>query len=562
VVEDLVRQLSVPRAAAEILLARGFGDAEKAQAFLDVDPGRLKDPFVLQDLRAAAQRLALARERGERVVVHGDYDCDGISGTALLTGGLRRVGVQAEPFVPDRERDGYGVSRRLVEHAGEHGVSLLITVDTGSSAHEALARARELGIEAIVCDHHLFDERPLGASYLINPQRSDDDSDSEDLCGAAIAWKLLRGLELLLDLDAGSQRELDLVALALLADQVPLVGENRALVRLGLQQLRRDQRPGLTALRETARIIPDLLDEQDVLFQLAPRINAAGRISSARHAVDLLLAQDLATARPLAHELDSLNRQRRELDARVTEEALVQAADLIEAEDPAGLVLASDDWHMGVVGIAASRVVERFHRPSVLLAMEEGEGRGSGRSVEDVHLKHALDACAEHLVRYGGHAMAVGMTLERRRLSAFRGAFAAAVASLPRENVVPPLELDAILPLEALQPELVEFLRDFGPYGAGHREPSFAVLGLEKLSSRVIKEKHLKLEMAQGSQRRSFIGFGLAPDFAHHVEKWPMLDLAIQIRYRPDSRFDPWQLTIRDLRAAEGVARAREEVSG
>jgi single-stranded-DNA-specific exonuclease len=226
------------------------------------------------------------------------------------------------------------------------------------------------------------------------------------------------------------------------------------------------------------------------------------------------------------------------------------------------LVLASDDWHMGVVGIAASRVVERFHRPSVLLALEGGEGRGSGRSFGGVHLKRALDDCSAHLVRYGGHAMAVGMTLQREALPAFRRAFAEAVAGSPRSTEAPALELDACLPLEALEPDLVRFLRDFGPYGPGHPEPTFASLGLSRLSSRIIKEKHLKLELAAGAQRRSFIGFGLAPDFAHHVENWPTLDLAFRVRYRPDSNFDPWQLTIRDLRAAEEVDRAREEVNG
>jgi len=377
-----------------------------------------------------------------------------------------------------------------------------------------------------------------------------------------VAWKLLRGLELVLEMDAGSAQEMDLVALALLADQMPLVGENRLLVRQGIEELRRDRRPGLSALRETARLAPELLDEQDLLYQIAPRINAAGRISTARRAVELLLAKDLVTARPLAYELDTLNRRRRELDAQVTEEAYAQAEQLIEEKDPAGLVLASDDWHMGVVGIAASRVVERFHRPSVLLALEGGEGRGSGRSVDGVHLKDALDSCAEHLARYGGHAMAVGMTLQRAQLSGFQQAFAEAVAKLPRDSEAPALDLDAFLPLEALEAGLVRFLQDFGPYGSGHREPLFGVLGLSKRSSRVIKEKHLKLEMAAGSQQRSFIGFGLAPDFAHHVQNWTSLDLAFQVRYRPNSNFDPWQLTIRDLRAAEGVDRTREGVSG
>jgi single-stranded-DNA-specific exonuclease len=544
-----------------VLLNRGLSDPEQIHAMLSAGEEQLHDPFLLADLEGAARRLALAVQKDERIVVHGDYDCDGISGAVILTGALRRLGAKIEPFVPDRERDGYGVSKRLVRHAGSKGVSLLITVDTGSSAHEALNLALELGIESIVCDHHLFATRPEGAKWLINPQRDDDRSPNKGLCGTAVAWKLIRGVELVLGREADSARELDLVALALLSDQMPLTGENRALCRLGLSRMRKGERPGLVALQETARINTSLLDEQDVLYQIAPRINAAGRIASALRAVDLLLAEDLSQARPLAWELDSLNRQRRKIDAAVTEEAFQQAEELLKQEDLAGLVLASTTWHMGVVGIAASRVVERFHRPAVLLAIAGEEARGSGRSVDGFHLKRALDECSEHLSRYGGHAAAAGMTLARAKIPQFRRSFAASVAQLPLDPERPPLRLDARLLLSDLNEALVHFLQRFGPYGQGHPEPLFGAFSLLRQDQRVLKEAHLKLHLVQGGVGRSFIGFGLAPDFAHSIQKWPSLDVAFHVRYQPRGSYDPWQLRIRDLRQSKGALPGKKEVS-
>ncbi len=561
VVGALREELSLGEAAATVLARRGLEDPRAARRFLDAGWPEVADPFELADLEAAARRVAACIERGGRIVIHGDYDCDGVSGVALLTRALRRLGAQAEPFVPDRRRDGYGVSSRLIEHAGRREVALLITVDTGSTAHEALARAHELGIETIVCDHHLFDRRPEGADCFVNPHRPDDHSGNVELCGTAIAWKLLVGVERVMGRDAASSEELDLVALALLADQMLLRGENRALCRLGLKSLREGRRPGLVALAETARRSPSQLDEQDVLYQLAPRINAAGRIDSARHAVDLLLAEDAGEARRLAHRLELFNLRRRELDARMTDEALAQAEDIVRREDPAGLVLAHEDWHMGVVGIAASRVVDRFHRPVVLLALEGGEARGSARSVEGVDLKRALDRCHRHLERWGGHAMAAGMTLRREEVAGFARSFAATVAELPHDGSRPSLRIDAELGLDELDADLVQFLHRFGPYGNGHPEPIFAARSLLRRDQKVVGGKHLKLQLAAAGGSRSFIGFGLAPDFAHHVQGWPTVDVAFQVRWRPGTGFDPWQLSIRGLRSAGGIIETMEEVS-
>ncbi|HEX9639789.1 MAG TPA: single-stranded-DNA-specific exonuclease RecJ [Candidatus Krumholzibacteria bacterium] len=553
--ELLRSELKLPRAAAQLLMQRGFDDADKAHAILNDAPGDFADPFLIPDLEAAARRVWTAIEREERIVVHGDYDADGISGTALLTGALRRLGARCEPFVPDRKRDGYGVSRRLVEHAAAKDVSLLITVDTGSSAHEELELTRACGIDAIVCDHHLFEARPAGATYFLNPQRSDSAYPHLELCGCAVAYKLLVGIGKVAGRDIECERELDLVALALLGDQMVITGENRALVRAGLERLQESPRPGMLALLEVAKLTGIRLEAEDLAFQLAPRVNAAGRIASARLALDLLLTEDYATARSLAFKLDELNRRRREIDARITAEA-TRDAELHHRDGryPAGLVLASDRWELGVVGISAARVARKFDVPTVVLSIDGSVATGSARSVDDFDLKAALDLCAEHLTRYGGHAAAAGMSLRADSIEAFRAAFERAAGQIPRVTKVPGLRIDAEIGLDELDADMADFLRRFGPFASGHPAPVFATRGLDRLGPpRVVGTKHLKLHAGMGDAARSFIGFSLAERLLSQVELWPSLDLAYRIRYREGSSFDPWELSLVDVRSHEAA---------
>ena len=541
--------LSLPRAAGELLSRRGLNDPAAARRFLDAGEGDLHDPFLIPELEPAAHRVVAALRAGERIVVHGDYDADGITGAALLAGGLRRFGGTAEAFVPDRMKDGYGVSSRLVEHAGARGVTLLITVDTGSSAHEALAQAQRLGIDVIVCDHHLFDERPAGATWLLNPQRKDSSYPNVDLCGCGVAWKLLRGVAQVLGRDLPLGDELELVAIALLADQMNLLGENRALVRLGLAEMALRPRPGVRALLQAAGLDGTHPDAQDIAFQIAPRINAAGRIASARLALDLLLTDDPRQAWHLAGQLDALNRQRQELDRKMTEEAVQKARDLWAVAPRAGLVLASERWHPGVVGIGAARLVERFHVPSILLSIMGDEARGSARSVPGFDLKVALDSCADLLTRYGGHAAAAGLTLPASRVPELAERFAAVAEQCPRREGGRPLLLDAQLPLAEIDDELAAFLQQFGPHGPGHPEPVFASYDVQLHGApSVVRQKHLKLTLGESGVRRSFIGFGYAPRFAAGLRGGARMDVAFRARFTPHPRFDPWQLSLEGLR--------------
>lgn len=557
-VATLAAHLGLGRAAAEILARRGFTSPEEAERFLAASWSEVHDPFLLPDLEEAALRLAAAIEAGDRVVVHGDYDADGVSGAALLTGALRHLGAQAEPFVPDRMVDGYGVADRLVERAGEAGVKVLVTVDTGSSAHAQLARAAALGMDVIVCDHHLFDHRPQGARFFLNPHRPDSLYPNRDLCGCGVAFKLLQGLARVLGGGWDPRAEVDLVAIGLLADQMQLTGENRALVRMGLEQISRRPRPGLLALLEVARLDGQRLAADDVAYQIAPRINAAGRIEKARTALRLLMSPNVSQARPLARRLDEINQQRKELDHQVTEEATREAARIRAEANPAGIVLASAAWHLGVVGIGAARVADEFRVPTVLLAIDGDEARGSARSVPGFDLKAALDECAPCLTRYGGHAAAAGMTLPTSAIPSFRRCFAAVASGLPRLRDAPDLLVDCHLSLAEIHRDLAEFLNQLGPFGPGNPQPLFASFDLRRVGEpRVVGKDHLRVSCGEGRVTRGFIGFGMAPQLLSSLNRWPRLDIAYRVKYREGSRFDPWQLVLHSVRGAEGGGRDR-----
>lgn len=547
----LAAALDLPRTAGQVLVRRGLDDPDRAARFLEVGIDDLHDPLALAECGEAARRISDAIERGEKIVVHGDYDADGICGTALLVRGLRRLGALVEPFLPDRQRDGYGVATRLIEHAGERGIDLLITVDTGSTASAPLGRARELGIDVIVCDHHRFEERPEGVAWFLNPLRTDSGYPHTALCGAGVAQKLLAAVHRLHGRD--DQPGLDLAALATVADQVELNRENRALVRLGLASIEGRPVPGLKALLDVCRIDGSGLDARDVGYQLAPRINAAGRIERARSALDLLLADGAADAARRAAHLDRLNQQRRELDRAVTADALDQARQLVEGTDPAALVLWSGEWHRGVVGIAAARVVDTFSRPAMLFAVEGELAVGSARSIAGVDLKAALDRSAALFERYGGHAAAAGATLRTDRLGELRGQLADAVEALERAPVARPHFVDAVLEPGDLQPKLAGFLYSLGPFGTGNPAPRLAARGARPSAApRLVKEQHLRLGLHHGPDEISVIGFGRAQSWMAVASAAARLDVSFDLRHRPGSRWSEWEFIGAELRATPG----------
>ena len=404
-VERLRGELELPRPLCALLVGRGFDDPAAAKNHLRPLLSSTHPPQGFPDLPAAVSRIQRAIEDGETVFVHGDYDVDGMAGTALLTRWLRRLGASVVPFIPHRVRDGYDLGKGGMEAAAEAGATLLITVDCGTLAFETVAEARRQGMDVIVTDHHATGDQLPDAWAVLNPARADSQYPFPNLCGAGVAFKLCQGLA-----EANGIEEtelhplLDLVGLATIADLVPLKGENRILARYGLKALGQTVHPGLRALMAEARIDPTSIQAGNVGFGLAPRLNALGRLGEPMDGLRLLLSDDLAETRALAQGAERINRERQEADRKTLDEALALLEAAFDPAEDFGLVLASEGWHPGVVGIVASRLVERFHRPVILIALEGEEGRGSARSIPEYHLLDGVRACGDHLDRFGSKA--------------------------------------------------------------------------------------------------------------------------------------------------------------
>ena len=503
-------ELGLPEPVAVTLVRRGVRTVEAAREFLE---GREEhDPLLFRGMAEARDLLLGAAESGRRITVHGDYDVDGVCATAILVGALREAGASCDWLIPDRLTDGYGLTRGGVEAIVARGTEVLVTVDCGIACAEEVTMARELGMEVIVTDHHVPPDR-LPDCTILHPVVSG--YPFEGLCGAGVAHKLAIALQRALGVDRAAERDLDLAALATVADMVPLVGENRRLVREGLAAMRTGARPGLRALMTASSTDVAAIDEGALAFRLAPRINAAGRLYRADAGVELMLTEDADRVAAIAAELDRANHERREAEREVMARAEAALTELPEElrEAPA-LVLAGEGWHRGVVGIVASRLVERHWRPVVLIGLDGDRGHGSGRSIPGFDLVEALDACSQHLVRHGGHAAAAGLELEAGRLEAFRWAFAEhASAHLDPEALVRSERIDALVGVGAggIGLELAEQLERLGPFGSGNPDPRLVVPSARLQSIRPLGErgKHSRFELECGTGRAQGVAFGM-----------------------------------------------------
>jgi single-stranded-DNA-specific exonuclease len=558
VVRRLAGELSLPPALCGILAARGQGEPEQARRFLRPRLDDLPAPETLADAPRAARRILAAVDAGETILVHGDYDVDGVCATAVLTRWLRRQGASAEAFVPHRIRDGYDLGEGGLAAARKVGATLIITCDSGVRAVETVRRAMAEGIDVIVTDHHTPGPELPPALAVVNPARPDCPHPAKELCGAGVVFQLAR---LLARIRGIPEEELfphlDLVALATVADLVPLTGANRVLVRFGLRYLAHTEKVGLQALMAAAGLV-DVRDRGveagQVGFVLAPRINAVGRMGDAATALRLLLTEDPEEAAGLAGELEAENGRRREEDRRTLDQALEQLAADYDPLRDLGVVVAGEGWHPGVIGIVASRLVERIHRPVILMALDGDRARGSARSIPDVHLYEAVDRCSGHLIRYGGHRQAAGMELAAHRIPAFREAFNRAVRSQLKAGAPPPiLRVDAELPLEEATEDLHHWLRYLGPFGMGNPRPVFLARSAPVVQApRVVGRDHLKLRLGNGSAGLDAIGFGLAGRVAPS-RVGGRVDLAFQLRENEFRGRTTLQARLLDLRAAEGA---------
>jgi single-stranded-DNA-specific exonuclease len=503
---SLARELPVSEVTASVLVRRGYADPDAARRFLAAElPGH--DPLLLGDMAVAVERIRAAVESGARICVHGDYDVDGICATALAVLLLRELGAEASWHLPSRFEEGYGVSRDTLARLADDGVGLVLTVDCGITAVEEVAEARALGLDVVVTDHH----RP-GATLPDCPIVATRPSayPFPELCGTGVVYKLG---EALLGADHPAlRRHLDLVALATIADVVPLVDENRALASAGLRALASTRRPGLQVLMRSARVDPAAVDSGAVAFRLAPRINAAGRLCRPDVALELILAEDQGEAEPRAQELEELNRERQAVEDRILREATA----LVEELPPArrrrrGYVLWSEEWHEGVIGIVASRLVERFGRPIVLVAGSHEGWRGSGRSIARFDLHGALQACASHLERFGGHRAAAGLSIDPERLELFAEAFAAhADAVLSEDDLRTVTVVDAVVSAGDLTLELAQELERLAPFGLGNPDVTLLVPAAQPVGPATVGEgKHLRFRVRQhGHDAGTAIAFG------------------------------------------------------
>src|SRR5438128_96964 len=506
----LVSDLHIPEPLAAILVQRGLAAPDLAKAVLRPDLGRLSDPFAWADMARAVELIVAAVRAGTPMLVHGDYDVDGQCAAALLTRVLSSVGASAHAFVPHRLRDGYDFGPAGIAEARRLGARLVITCDCGITAVEAVREARAAGIDVIITDHHLPGDELPPASAVLDPRRADCASADKDLCGTGVAFKLAQALVPALGVSPHLPLHfLDFVALATVADVVPLTGENRILVRHGLKMLAGSRWTGLRALVEAAGLTGRPLKAGHVGFILAPRLNAAGRIGDARDGLRLLLTDDPQEAAGIARELETLNARRQALDQRILDEAIELAERTLRPEDYA-LVLAAEGWHPGVIGIVASRLVERYGRPTFLVAWDadtEG-GRGSGRSVAGFDLHQALHRVGHLLEKYGGHTMAAGLTIRRDRFEAFRVAFLGVARELLRpDDLVPAQRVDLELPLGLVSEELEKLMRYLEPCGPGNPAPVFGVRGARAVAARRVGANHLRFLLDDGSGVLPAIGF-------------------------------------------------------
>jgi single-stranded-DNA-specific exonuclease len=512
--ESLAGPLKISPLLAQCLLNRGFSESPAIENFLRPRLKQLADPFLLPDMAKAVARLLRAREMGESIVIFGDYDVDGVTSTTLLIQVLQALGWQASAYLPHRMDEGYGLSQDGVENClKKFPVSLLLAVDCGSTAVQTIAWLAARGVEVIVLDHHQISSPAPAAVALVNPQQTPDSEldlpDFKELCSVGLAFKLAhalvkRGRET--GLPGAAEFDLrpllDLVALGTIADLVPLVGENRILVSAGLERLNATQRPGLVALKEVAQS-PDRLGSFEVGFQLAPRLNASGRLETAEESLHLLMAENLEEAMPLAQNLDARNRERQKIERSIAEEASGTVRARFNPETDFVIVEGRLLWHIGVVGIVASRVLQEFYRPTFIIGGEGGNWRGSGRSIAGFDLAAALRECDDLLVRHGGHAMAAGVTIHPDQLEAFRARLnEVARRSLKHEDLQPPLRLDAEVGLGDITLESLAELEQLKPVGQGNPVVQFYAHNVshQRPLQRMGNEKqHVKMWVTDGT---------------------------------------------------------------
>ena len=511
IVAALAKDINVPESIARILVFRGIADYDTAKVYFRPSMDLLHDPFLLDGMDLAVNRILGGLESGDSFFVFGDYDVDGTNGAAMLYLFLKELGARVQYYIPDRMKEGYGISRAGIDHAVELGVNLFIAIDCGITAVEQVEYANTCGLDVIICDHHEAGSTLPPALAVLDPIKPGDAYPFKPLSGCGVGFKLIHGIAQKTGKEDLLQSYLDFVTLASIADIVPLTGENRILVKIGLQLINTSPRPGIRALIESAGLKPGHITTGQIVFALAPRLNAAGRLGDAMRAVRLLTSSDPDEARALAQELEEENRNRRKIDEDTFADAQQLFEECFNVESDSAIVLHQEHWHPGVVGIVASRMVERYYKPSIMMATVDGVAKGSARSVSGFDIYEALKRCEDKILQFGGHKYAAGLTVDLERLSEFRDAFKAAVKDLMTEEMkTPEIRIDMELSLLDITPRFIRMLREFAPFGPNNSRPTFLTRQLEVAGTpRVVGRNHLRFRVRQNGTSFDAIGFGL-----------------------------------------------------
>ena len=551
-VPQMMELINVPRVIAQILLNRGVTTFDDARYFLKPTLEDLHSPFLMADMDLAVERIHDAIQGGEHIMVFGDYDVDGTTATTLLYLTIKLLTERISSYIPNRMTDGYGLSIEGLEEAKSRGVTLILAVDCGITANAEVELAREMGIDVVIIDHHVPGDTLPNSVAILNPKRDDCEYPFKELCGVGLAYKVAQALAEHVGLPENTvYTHMDLVALGTTADIVPLRDENRVLTKYGLDMMQQTHKSGLQALLDVAGLREKELSTGHMLFLLAPRINAAGRMGDATRVVDLLITEDQQKAAQLAEELNVENKRRRKEDTLTFE-----AARDIAEKDPVlreskGLVLASDTWHPGIIGIVASRMVEAFNRPVVMISTAGEKGRGSARTVGDFHLYNAIKECSDLLIQFGGHHHAAGLSIEKDRIDEFRQRFNEVVAARATPaDFIPKLEIDSEIELDEVTPRMVKLMKMIGPFGPANHHPvlvsrNLSVVG--KLRTIGMEKKHLRFRVRQKGRTMDAIGFGMA-HFADRLnDNRDRLDLAYTLEENTFRGETSLQMRIKDI---------------
>ena len=559
----LRRELLLPRLTARVLAARGVETAEQAQAFLDSSCGRIHDPFLLADMRKAVEEIEKAIAAKEKIAVYGDYDVDGVTATCILIRYLRSRGADCTYYIPDRLGEGYGLNTAAIRQLYGEGCRLLITVDSGITAVEEAEFAARLGLRLIITDHHECKEALPQAYAVVNPRRPDCPYPFRELAGVGVAFKLICALESAQPVEKLIAQYGDIVAVGTIADVMPIVEENRAIVAQGLNLLARTQNPGLRALLSTLGLNDKPVTSNSVSFVMAPRINAAGRMGGASLAARMFLTDSLDEAEELAQTLCDLNRARQEEENRIYQEIVAWLEQDPRRHQKKALVLWGDGWHNGVIGIVASRLADRYGVPCVLISMTGDSGKGSGRSIKGFNLYSALEQNAALLEKYGGHELAVGLSIHRDQLEPFRASIEELAETMGAgEEVVPSVAVDCSVGPEELSRDEVIGLSVLEPFGMGNPQPCFAMQNvvIEELTP-ISRDRHVKMLLSKGGKSFYAFAFGMGARTCAFV-RGDLLDIAFSAEINRYKNRESVQLVLKDVRWAEQEQRQDGELAG